>query len=180
MGDRDVIEGARSPSTVPASFPGLAQERRSRLLRRIALAVLVVLVLAGLLGRLGVRTTTDRAAVGDLEVALVRARVARAALSVPYRLTITRAGGFEDDVEVRITTSYLEALDENGRNPEPDRTATDADETIWWFEPPGGDVLTVWLDTRVDPSVQWRRDGTTTVVSDGDVVVVDHPVWILP
>lgn len=151
-----------------------------RLLRRLGLALLAMLVLAGVLGRLGVRTATDHGADGGLEVSLARATIARPALPVPYRLTVNRPGGFAEDVEVRISTSYLAALDENGRNPEPARSASDADETIWWFSPPDGDVLTVWLDTRIDPGVQWRREGTTTVVSEGDVVVIDHPVWVLP
>ncbi|MGE3621201.1 MAG: hypothetical protein AB7L84_12140 [Acidimicrobiia bacterium] len=166
-------------STEPVAV-GLARERRGRRLRRAGLAAFGAFVLAGLVGALGVRTTTDEARDGGLEVRLTRAVVARPALAVPYRLVVSRPGGFDDPVEVRVSTSYLEALDENGASPDPDSATTDGDETVWTFDPPEGEVLTVWLDTRIEPGVQWRRGGRTTVVNGGDRVVIDHPVWILP
>ncbi len=126
------------------------------------------------------RTATDTGRDGELEVRLTRAEVARPALAVPYRLVISRPGGFDEPIEVRVTTSYLEALDENGANPDPDASTTDGDDTIWTFGAPDGDVLTVWLDTRVEPGVQWRREGRTAVVVGTDQVVIDHPLWILP
>ena len=167
-------------STVPTDVPSIAEERRARLARRAGLAVFTVVVVLGVTGQLGVRSATSSAAGDGLEVSLVHAAVARPALAVPYHLTIHREGGFDGPVEVRISTGYLAALDENGTQPYPDRSWVDGEHTIWEFEPPDGDVLVVWIDTRVEPGQQWRRDGSTTVISDGDRVRVDHPIWILP
>ena len=158
----------------------LARERRGLWLRRFGLTCFGVLVLAGLLGFLGVRTTTDTARDGELEVRLTRAEIARPALAVPYRLEITRSGGFDEPIEVRVSSSYLQAFDENGANPDPDASTTDGDDTVWTFGAPDGDVLTVWLDTRIEPGVQWRITGRTTVSTGDELVVIDHPIWILP
>ena len=89
-------------STEPRAVD-LPWERRGRWLRRFGLACFTLLVLAALLGFLGVRTTTDTARDGELEVRLTRAQIARPALAVPYRLRISRPGGFDDPIEVRVT-----------------------------------------------------------------------------
>jgi hypothetical protein len=81
---------------------------------------------------------------------------------------------------VATTTSYLEMFDENGRNPEPAESTTDGARTIWTFDPPEGDTLVVWLDTRVEPGVQWRRRATTTVSTGAESVSVEYTTWILP
>lgn len=140
----------------------------------------MVFVLLGLSGAFGVRTRTTIATSGPLRVELHHAVVARPALAVPYRLTIHRDQGFDDPIEVRIPTSYLASFDENGTQPQPDSATTDSRYTIWEFEPPDGNVLTVWLDTRIEPSVQWRRNGATTVVTGTESVTIDHPLWVLP
>ena len=171
---------ATSAATTIPRVLSLADERRGRLARRGALGLLTVFVLLGLSGVLGVRTDTTAAASGPLHVELHHAVVARHALAVPYRLTIQRDQGFDGPIEVRISTSYLASFDENGTQPQPDRASTDGTDTIWEFEPPDGDVLTVWLDTRIEPSVQWRRKGSTTVVTSDETVTIDHPLWVLP
>ena len=167
-------------TTTEPSAATTAQERRSRWIRRVGLAAFTGLVVAGLLGVLGVRTTTTSGADGDLRAELRHARVARPALAVPYHLTIHRQGGFDERIEVRISTEYLEAFDENGRNPEPADSTVDAEETVWEFDPPDGEVLVVWLDTRVEPGVQWRVAGSTTVTVGAQRVVLDHPLWVFP
>lgn len=171
--DTSATPGSMEVLSVPA-------ERRGRRLRRLGLLAFTGFVLLGASGQLGIRTVTTEGSDGDLHVSLVHARVARPALAVPFRLTITRPGGFDGQIEVRTSTSYIEAMDENGFSPDPDRMSTDSDDTIWWFDPPEGDVLVIWLDTRVEPGVQWRRSGTTTVTSGDDVVTIEHPIWILP
>lgn len=169
-----------SQSTIPRHVPTVQDERRERFGRRLALAALTVFVLLGLSGLLGVRTRDTSASSGPLRVKLHRAVVARPALAVPYRLTISRADGFDEPIEVRITTSYLASFDENGTQPQPDSASTDGTDTIWEFDPPEGKEFTVWLDTRVEPSVQWKRAGSTTVVNGTETVTIDHPLWILP
>lgn len=175
MPDRD---GA-AMSTVP-DVATSAQERRSHVVRRVALGALAVLVLLGLSGLLGVRARTVRHGSSDLAVELTYPQVARPALAVPFHLVITRPGGFDEPVEVRIRRTWLESFDENGTIPEPDAATTEGDDVVWTFDPPPGTVFTVSLDTRVEPGVQWRRRGTTTVSTAGEVVSVRHTMWVLP
>lgn len=167
-------------STIPREVPDLGTEKRGRSMRRVALTVLTLFVLAGLTGALGVRSTSTTRRSGPLSVTLVHPVIARPALAVPYRLTISREGGFDETIEVRVSTSYLASFDENGTQPQPDSATSDADETVWEFEPPDGDVFTVWLDTRIEPAVQWRQDGSTTVTNGDETVTIDHPMWVFP
>ncbi len=180
MANNDPAPASKDTETYPRQVPSVGKERRLRSVRRAGLLALAGLVALGTLGLLGVRTTTTRASAGALDVTLRSASVARPGLAVPFRLTIRRAGGFDEPIEVRIDTHYLASLDENGVNPTADRATSDRSETIFSYDPPDGDVFTFWLDVRVEPSSMWRHDGATTVVVGSDAVVVDHPIWILP
>jgi len=71
-------------------------------------------------------------------------------------------------------------FDENGRNPEPKESTTDGDSTIWTFDPPPGDTLVVWLDSRVEPGVQWRRSATTRVRTGDHEATLRYTTWIFP
>lgn len=167
-------------STLP-ELPDLAAERRSWRIRRAALLVVLLFVAAGLAGLWGVRTgTVVSVSDGGIRVQVDYPRRARPALAVPFSITISRRGGFDEPIVVATTTRYLQTFDENGTNPQPDAATADGDRTIWTFEPPSGDVLTIWLDTRVEPAVQWRRSGTTTVSSGADEVSVHYTSWIFP
>lgn len=184
-GGRSNVPGGRLGERVPAltgprQSPTSAEERRTRRIRRVGLTFFSALVVAGLLGVFGVTSATTRASAGGLDVELTYARVARPALAVAYQLVIHRNGGFDAPIEVRINSSYLESFDENGSNPEPDSTTTDREDTVWTFPPPDGEVLTVWLDTRVGPGRQWRREGRTTVTYGTTSLTVSHDLWLMP
>jgi hypothetical protein len=166
-------------TTLP-DLPTVSEERRNARVRVACLVVVALFVLAGLVGALGVRSDTVSAADGPLEVEVTYPSRARPALAVPIEVTITRDGGFDGPVEVSFSTGYLESFDENGTNPAPDSATTDADETIWTYQRPEGETFTIWIDTRVEPGVQWRREGRTTVRTGGDAVSVDYTSWILP
>ena len=167
-------------STLPQNIPGMSEERRGRALRRGGLAVFTAFVLLGLCGQLGVRSSTVRQRSGALSASLTFARVARPSLAVPYRLVISRAGGFDAPVEVRISSRYLEALDMNGINPEPAEQSSDESDLILTFDPPDSDELTVWFDSRIEPGAQWRVRATTTVNNGEERLRFDATTWILP
>jgi hypothetical protein len=172
--------GTIPSSTIPSDVPTVAEERRERTWRRASLGILTLFVALGLFGFLGVRSSTASATSGPLRVSLDHAVIARPALAVPYRLTITRDGGFDQQIRVTIDSDYLASFDANGSEPEPESSSTDGEHTIWEFEPPDGTVFTVWLDTRIEPAVQWRVDGSTTVTHGEETVTIHHPLWILP
>jgi hypothetical protein len=159
----------------------VARERRDQRGRAVALLLLVAFVGAGLVGAFGVRTGTARAsAPSGLELRVTHPRVARPALAVDLSIEVRRPGGFDGQIDLTMPTSYLAAFDENGFTPEPDSSTTDARSTTWTFDPPGGEVLTVWLDTRIEPGVQWKREGRATVETGGEVLEVSFTTWIAP
>jgi hypothetical protein len=170
-----------SSSSTLAEPISIAGERRSWWVRTCALALLFAFALAGLLGVWGVHSATVTAtSAGGLTVRVTYPNRTRPALAVPFSIVVTRPGGFDSPIEVATSTHYLAAFDENGTNPAPDRATTDAEHTTWTYDPPPGDTLTVWLDTRIEPGVQWRRRGTTVVRTGGDEVRVHYTSWIFP
>jgi hypothetical protein len=84
---------------------------------------------------------------------------------------------------LRITSSYLDVLDENGMDPQPTDTFRDGSDTTWTFAVPEGESeLTVDLDVRVEPGVQLRRPDARVALLVDDAVVdeVSLRSWILP
>jgi hypothetical protein len=158
-----------------------ATERRSRWVRRGLLAGFTLLVALGLTGLLGVRSHTATADGADgTRVEVTYPQVARPALAVPFHVRISRPGGFDEQIEVRITRTWLESFDENGVIPAPAEESSDGDDVVWTFDPPDGEVFTLTLDTRVEPGVQWQRHGTTTVTIGTERIDVDHTMWVFP
>jgi hypothetical protein len=158
-----------------------ATERRSRLIRRIVLAAFTVVVLLGLSSALGVRTRTATAdGSAGTRVRVTYPQVARPALAIAFEVEVSRPDGFDDQIEVRLDRAWLESFDENGVLPTPAEEASDGDKVVWTFDPPEGTVFTLALDTRVEPGVQWRRSGTTTVTVGSERIDVGHTMWIFP
>ena len=177
---------AATPKTTAPEDTDLRLVRRARVGRRVFTLAIVVLLIAALVGLLGVRTTTATAADGGYELELRYAKVARPGLAVPWDLTITKAGGFDQDQPVRVRTksSYLDIFDENGLDPDPSKVTQDDRYLIWEFDPPPGDTLTVSFDWRIEPGVQLKRaKGETSVLrDDGDqpVATVRYETWVTP
>jgi hypothetical protein len=65
---------------------------------------------------------------------------------------------------VATSSKYLDLFDENGFDPELSTTTATPESVIWQFDPPPGDTLAVSLDARIEPSVQWGRQGETSVL----------------
>lgn len=150
-------------------------------MRAVALGALALFVAAGLGGAFGVRSGTARAVhPSGLQVVVTYPRVARPGLAVPLSIRISKPGGFDGPIEVAVPTAYLQLFDENGFEPDPAESTADATDTRWTFDPPDGDTLTIWLDTRVEPGVQWRRHGSVRVVADGDALETAFETWIAP
>lgn len=168
-------------STIP-SQPPLERARRARTLRRIFVGLLCTFLLAGVLGLLGVRTSTVAASGGGWELEVRYARVTRPGLAVPWSVTLRRPGGFDGPVTLATTSAYFDLFDENAFEPDPESTTTDGERVIWEFSPPDrGDTMEISLDTRTGPNVQWGKEAVTAVLVDGEPVVqVDYRTVVLP
>ena len=98
--------------------------------------------------------------------------VSRPALATPFEIEMTRPGGFDGPVTVAVTSSYLAMWDENGLDPSPAEETATAEETLWTFEPPAGEVLAIMFDARIEPGAQSGRSGRVAVLDEDGTEIV--------
>jgi hypothetical protein len=170
------------PATTLDGLESAGQDLRGLWVRRGFLGVLAVVLVAGLVGLLGVRTTTTEAEADGWALELQHASVARAGLDVPFTATISRAGGFGQQITLAITGTYLDLYETQGFNPEPDATSRDGDLLYLTFEaPPDGETFVVTYDAYIQPAAQSGGGGELSIVDQGRAVVtVDFETRIWP
>jgi hypothetical protein len=157
-------------------WSGVERGPRARLARRALLCVFATILALGATGRLGVRTEHASASGNGYALRVEYPRVTRAGHAVPLAVEVRRAGGFGDEpVRLTLSTSYFALFDENGVQPAPSAETATATELRWEFDPPPGDVLRVYFDTRTGPNRQRGAAGTFAVL-DGDAVAVSVTV----
>ena len=153
-------------------------------LRRAFLSLLALIVVAGLLGFLGVRsqTSTAQSRSGDVSLDVHYAQVARAGLDVPFEITVHRPGGFDDDVTLAVSSSYLELFNRNSIDPEPSSSTSTSDAVIWRFDRPPGDTLAVSVDMQVQYGRHFGRNGFVSVLDrDRNAIArTTFKTWLSP
>ena len=183
-GSPEWLKPAPEGSTTDAIQPDPGAGARAVWLRRAFITLLALLVALGLMGLLGVRsrTVTAQSSDGQVELGVRYAQVARAGLDVPFRITIRRQGGFDGDVTVAASSSYLDLFDRNAIDPDPSSATSTQDELIWKFDQPPGDTLEVSLDMQVQGGRHWGRSGHVTVLDDSGqpIVSVGFKTWLVP
>jgi hypothetical protein len=173
-------------SGVPAStIEGLEstpQDVRGLWARRVGIALLSLALLAAALGLLGVRSTTTEDAAEGWTLRLEHAAVARAGLDVPFTVTVTREGGFGEKVTLAVTGEYFDLYETQGFNPVPSETSRDGELFYLTFDaPPQGETLVVTYDAYIQPAAQRGKDGTVSVMDEGQPVVsVDFGTSLWP
>ena len=150
--------------------------------RRFFLVLLSLTLLAGLIGLLGVRSTTSEDSADGWTLSLEHAAVARAGLDVPFTATVTHEGGFGEQVTLAVSGDYFDIYETQGFNPVPSETSRDGDLFYLTFDsPPEGDTLVVTYDAYIQPAAQRGKDGTVSVLDQGlPVVTVDFETRLLP
>jgi hypothetical protein len=148
------------------------------------MSLLALVVLAGLLHLLGVKSRTVDATSPDgaITLSVHYAQIARAGLDVPFRITVERPGGFDQDVAVAVSGEYLDLFDRSSIEPQPSSATATAADVIWRFDPPAGDTLEISVDMQVQGGRHWGRTGTVAVLDDGGsaLVHVDFKTWLAP
>jgi hypothetical protein len=170
------------PDTTTSDVNDAKRNRRGLVGRRVALAVIVLLVLVGATGFLGVHAGTASATGNGYQLTVTYPRVARAGLDIPWNLRLTHPGGFPGDITVAISADYYDIFEFQGMHPEPSDETADAHFVYLTFSPPKqGDVFTTALDTYVQPSSQIGRHAVTEVLIDDKVVArVSYRTWLVP
>lgn len=154
---------------------------RSMVGRRLGALAIAVLVGLGLVGALGVRTSTESASGGGYRLAVEHARIARTGLDVPWSVRVDNPDGFDGDITLAVTSRYFEIFETQGLDPAPSEETADGTWRYWTFSPPPGTTFTVDFDAYIQPSAQRGRSGTVAVLVDGEPVVsVDFTTSLLP
>jgi hypothetical protein len=183
VGDRPIVSPtATVVSTAPESNSrrALARERYARWAFTAVLASFLALSLASVFG---VRSATATASGGQYELRVRYAAVTRPGLATPFEISVRRLDGaaITDPVTIAVSSDYLAMFDENGLDPGPASETASADDVVWEFDPPGSDTLVVTLDARVEPAVQWGRDGVVRIVDPGgDGAEARIRTWVTP
>lgn len=169
-------------STIPSADSGTNGWERG--LRLTSTGLIGALVLAGLVGVLGVRTGTATAAGNGLSMSVTHAAVTRPGLATPLGVRVMTDDGssLPASITTRIESSYLAMFDENGLAPEPS-SSFQSDEWTWWtFDiPDGARTFEVSFDARLEPAVQWGEEATAAIEVGGEeVLAVDFTTWVLP
>jgi hypothetical protein len=154
---------------------------RPTAVRRLLVALLTAIVVAGAAGLFGVRSSEATASNAGWTVSVTYAAVARAGLDVPWKVTVHRDGGFTGPVTLAVTADYFDIFESQGLDPEPSSETSDGDRLFWTFDPPPGDQLSVDFDAYIQPSSQLGASGEVAVLNAGvPVVSVPFRTWLVP
>jgi len=158
--------------------------KRSIWWRRLFLALLALVVLAGLAGFFGVRSRTVSAhsASNGVTLHVTYAQSARAGLDVPLQIEVHRKGGFDHDVILLVSSDYLALFNRNSIDPQPDSETSTAHNTRWEYSAPPTDTFVVTVDMEVQQGRHWGRSGAVAVVDHhGHVLArVSFRTWLAP
>ncbi len=160
-----MASGSGEIETLPVAR-GLAGARRAQRLRRAGLVAMAAVVAAGASGLLGVHQSTTTASADGYTASFTYDRVARAGWDVPWRLSVSRAGGFDGPVTVAITGDAYEIYESQRFWPEPSQETRDQDRIYLTFDEPPGDTLVVDYDACIQPTAQRGREMEFTILTD--------------
>jgi hypothetical protein len=175
-------ENHSDSSTVPEA-PSYRRVRRAQWGRRLLLALLAAILIAGLIGFLGIRTRTAEASGNGYDLQVHFASIGRPGVEVPFDIQVQKDGGFSGPIKLAVPSSYLGSMDAQSPQPEPSSTTSDGDLVIMQFDPPQGDTFGVSWSAQVDSAANpGRREATIAVIGDdgNPAVGVSIRTWVLP
>jgi hypothetical protein len=177
-------EDQASPSsTVPADTTQ-SGNRVERAIHLAAFSLVGVVVLLGSIGLLGVRAGQVSAEGSGYRLEVTRAIVTRPGLATPFRIDVFAGDGSDlpETVTLVVDADYLAIFDFNGLQPTPSSTFSRGRSTWWTFDvPPGQSSLRVDMDARLEPAVQWARQGSVALELDGErVATADFTTLVMP
>lgn len=172
----------RSETDTTPEWEGVGPVRHARTLRRLLLALFGAILLLGATGMLGVRTGHATATGGGYDLLVEYPRITRPGHAVPLSIEIRRPGGFGDGtIALSATTEYFTLFDENGVQPAPSKETATERNLLWEFDPPPGDTLRIYFDTRSGPNRQRGTTGEFSVLVGGEpVVTVEVRTLVMP
>src|SRR6476646_9693128 len=129
-------------STIPEE-PSFRRVKRAQWARRCMLGLLVVILIAGLIGLLGIRTRTAEASGNGYDLQVHFASIGRPGVEIPLDIQVKKDGGFTGPITLSVPSSYLSSITAQSPQPEPSSTTSDGDVVVMQFDPPPGDTFGV-------------------------------------
>lgn len=172
----------RTATDTRPRWDGPAPVRRSRLARRVLITLFATFLLLGAAGVLGVRSGSVSASGGGYELVVDYATVTRPGHSVPFKVTVRKAGGFGDEpIKLRVSADYFDLFDENSTDPDASKSTADGRYVHLEFDPPEGEVFVMRTDTRTGPNRQRGKRATVSVMTNtGPAVSVELRTRVMP
>jgi hypothetical protein len=177
-------EDQASPSSTVPHDAARSGNTVERAIHVAAFSLVGLVVLLGSIGLLGVRTGQVSADGSRYRLEVTRAIVTRPGLATPFRVDVFAEGGssLPETVTLVLDADYLAIFDFNGLQPTPSTTFSRGQSTWWTFEvPPGQTSLRVDMDARLEPAVQWAREGSVSLEVDGErVATAEFTTLVMP
>jgi hypothetical protein len=149
--------------------------------RRVVLSVLALVVVADLLGLLGVHTSTATASRGGYYMSLRYPGVARAGLDIEWQVTVNHPGGFGKELTLGVTGDYFDIFETQGFHPEPSAETRDGHTLYLTFDAPPGDTFVVYYDAYIQPASQQGKSARVAVIDHGRPAVwIDYRTRLVP
>lgn len=146
---------------------------RHRVLADVTVGVIVLIFLLALVNVAGVESASVVERGGDHTLEVRYGSVSRGGLATPLDVEVRREGGFDAPVRLGVRSDYLALFDENGLDPTPAASTTLGPWTIWEFDPPPGDTLSISFDARIEPARQRGEEGRIAVLDADDEPIVE-------
>jgi hypothetical protein len=170
--DRSTIDDIRWPSAGPPPAWG----------RRIATAVLAVIVVLGACGFLGVRSRTVTTSSDGYTLTVTYPQVARAGLDVPWRARVHHPGGFPQQIILAVSTDYFRMFETQGFFPDADSATNDGTFVYFTFDTqPGSEDFLVDYDAYIQPASQIGKSAMVELFVAGNLVAkTSLHTWLVP
>src|SRR5438874_7904833 len=123
----------------------LRQLRRSRLFRRVGLLFMAAILVLGAFNFLGGRTGKATASGDGYQLEVTYPQTGRPGINAPVQIQVQKQGGFVGPVTVSMSSKYLDILNVQNLEPDPQQTTSSDKATTWQFNPPPGDTLVISL-----------------------------------
>jgi len=134
--------------------------------RRALIGFLVAIVVAGLLGLLGVHSRSAEAVGDGYTLKVHYAWTARPGISVPFEVQVEHPGGFQGPITLTVSDSYLSSLANASVEPQATSSTNNGESTVFVFTPPSGDTFSASWGSQIDPSTNFGRLHATISLID--------------